>query len=173
MKRSNIVRDLVGICVLIAVACGSGLLLNFLRGNPLPLIYASPQERLDAQLRNLIEAPPFRATAADTIDLGEFRSLVEHHHALVLDAREAPYYQRGHVPGALNLSRENFTRDYERLRPILEAARNKPIVVYCSGGDCHDSKMVTGALLSLGFSDARYFPGGWAAWTAAKLPIAR
>jgi rhodanese-related sulfurtransferase len=43
--------------------------------------------------------------------------------------------------------------------------------VYCSGGDCHDSRLVANALLSLGFSNVSVFTGGWVAWSEAKLPV--
>ena len=44
---------------------------------------------------------------------------------------------------------------------MLKAAHDKPIIVYCSGGDCHDSRLVANALLSLGFGNVSVFTGGW------------
>ena len=43
-------------------------------------------------------------------------------------------------------------------------------MVYCAGGDCHDSRLVANALLTLGFSEVSVFTGGWEAWLAARLP---
>jgi rhodanese-related sulfurtransferase len=172
-QHPNILLDLAGVLILAAVSMAGGLAVNLVRGGPLPLIYASPEQRLEAQLGELIKAPPFQLPQADSVDLAEFRPLVAGKGALILDARAEPYYREGHVPGALHLSREDFARDYTRLRSTLEHERDKPIVVYCSGGECHDSKMVASALLSLGFSDVRVFTGGWDAWTAAGQPVAR
>jgi hypothetical protein len=56
------------------------------------------------------------------------------------------------VLGALNLARDDFARDCQHLSPTLKAAIDKPIIVYCSGGDCHDSRLVENAVLTLGFS---------------------
>jgi hypothetical protein len=70
--------------------------------------------------------------------------------ALIIHACSFAFYRQGHVPGALNLSRDHFGLDYVRLQPILKEAKDHPIVVYCSGGACHDSKMVPPALTSLG-----------------------
>ena len=63
-----------------------------------------------------------------------------------------------------------FARDYRRLSPALKAATDKPVIVYCSGGECHDSRLVANALLTLGFGDVRVFAGGWEEWQAAGLP---
>ena len=74
------------------------------------------------------------------------------------------------MPGALNLARDDFAQDYRNLAGVLQAAQDKPIIVYCSGGECHDSRLVANALLSLGFSNVRVFTGGWDEWSAAGLP---
>ena len=118
----------------------------------------------------MVAAPPFKIAPAATVGLDEFRSVVESKSALILDARPSSFFDEGHVPGALNLARDDFAHDYRRLASVLEAAHDKPIIVYCSGGDCHDSRLVANALLTLGFSNVRVFTGGWDAWSAAGLP---
>jgi rhodanese-related sulfurtransferase len=164
------VKNLLALFCLGFLALAAGLLVNRFRAAPIPLMYQSPEQRLDAELMILIKAPSFRPAGVTTIGLDEFRPLVEGKRALVLDARPSVYYDAGHIPEALNLSRENFAADYHRLRPILDKAKDKFIVVYCSGGDCHDSRLVASALISLGFSNVKVFTGGWTAWTEAKLP---
>ena len=164
-------RDLVGVTCLAVVSLLAGLAINYLRAAPLPLVYRTPEQRLAAELTSLVEAPAFRLSDADTISLDQLRGVVGDHKTVVLDARATPFYQQGHIPGALNLSRDDFAQDYRRLRPTLDAAKDKPIVIYCSGGDCHDSRMVASALLSLGFSQVRVFTGGWSGWTEAGLPV--
>jgi rhodanese-related sulfurtransferase len=71
----------------------------------------------------------------------------------------------------VNLSRQNFAQDYMRLRPTLDRSKAVPVAVYCSGGECHDSRMVASALISLGFSSVKIFTGGWTAWTQAAGPV--
>jgi rhodanese-related sulfurtransferase len=164
------VRDMAGAVGLAIIALAAGILVNHLNQNPLALAYKSPEQRLQAQLDQLMTAPPFASFPVDTIGLDEFHRVVEDSSALILDARSAVYYRQGHVPGALNLSRDQFAKDYLALRATLGKDKDHPIVVYCSGGTCHDSKMVAQALTTLGFSHVRIFAGGWDAWTAAKLP---
>jgi len=163
-------RDLVLVVLLAVASLGVGLAINHYSSQPLPLVYQTPEQRFDAELTTLVAAPPFKIAPAATIGLPEFRTIVDAKRALILDARPSLFFAAGHVPGALNLSRQDFARDYRRLTPTLKAARDQPIVVYCAGGDCHDSRLVANALLTLGFSNVSVFTGGWEAWSAAKLP---
>lgn len=166
-------RDVAGVVGLVIFSLVAGLILNHFRAEPLALAYKSPEQRLQAELAALVSGPPLQSFPVSTIDLAEFRRIADSKSDLILDARAALYYQQGHVPGALNLSRDDFGKDYLRLRSILEKDKGRPIVVYCSGGSCHDSKMVAQALLSLGFTSVRIFPGGWEQWSAAGLPAQR
>lgn len=169
MNYRLLAHDLGSIGGLMAVSLAAGLGLNALRSSPLSLTYHSPAERLDSALTQLVSSPNPLPVEIPTIDLATFQRIQATRQALILDARSASFYQQGHVPNALNLSREDFATDYRRLSGILD--KDKPIVVYCSGGDCHDSKLVAGALFTLGYSDVRVFSGGWEAWTEAGLPV--
>jgi rhodanese-related sulfurtransferase len=165
----RILRDLGGVALLAIASLAAGLVMNRL-SNRLPLVYQTPEQRFDAELTTLVTAPPFKIAPAAIVALPQFRSAVETRSALILDARPSVFFEQGHVPGALNLARADFARDYRHLSPALKAAIDKPIIVYCSGGDCHDSRLVANALLSLGFSNVSVFTGGWEAWSAARLP---
>ena len=167
---SQIVRDLGGVAMLAIASLAAGLVMNRFSPAPLPIVYQTPEQRFDAELTTLVVAPPFKIAPAATVGLDKFRSAVEGKSALILDARPSVFFERGHVPGALNLARDDFARDYQHLSPALKASTDKPIIVYCSGGECHDSRLVANALLSLGFSNVSVFTGGWDAWSAAGLP---
>ncbi|MFZ2060627.1 MAG: rhodanese-like domain-containing protein [Candidatus Binatus sp.] len=166
----RVLRDLAGVVLLAIAALAAGLLMNRFSSAPLPIVYQTPEQRFDAELTTLVAAPPFKIAPAASVGLDEFRSTVEGKSALILDARPSPFFERGHVPGALNLARDDFAQDYRNLAGVLQAAQDKPIIVYCSGGECHDSRLVANALLSLGFSNVRVFTGGWDEWSAAGLP---
>ena len=166
----SVARDL-GLVVLIALlALGLGLAHNHLSSNPIPITYLSPEQRFDAELSKVVAAPPIQIGPGQTVELSEFRGIVEGKTALILDARSAVFFAQGHVPGALSLPRDDFAADYRKLSPTLKGMTDKPIIVYCAGGYCHDSKMVAGALMTLGFEDVRVFTGGWDEWSAAHLP---
>jgi rhodanese-related sulfurtransferase len=166
-------RDFAGVIAVAIVALIAGLVANHVRQSPLALAYHTPEQRLAAELTQLVEAPPFRLEDLDSIGLDEFRRLVQSGQALIVDARAASFYGAGHVPGALNLSRQDFAGDYQRLRPTLDKSKDRAVVVYCSGGECHDSRLVASALISLGYAHVRIFTGGWAAWTASGAAVAQ
>ena len=144
--------------------------MNRFSPTPLPILYQTPEQRFDAELTTLVAAPPFKIAPAASVGLEEFHSAVDSRNSLILDARPSVFFEQGHVPGALNLARDDFARDYRNLAGMLQTAHYKRIVVYCSGGDCHDSRLVANALLSLGFSNVSVFTGGWEEWSAAGLP---
>jgi rhodanese-related sulfurtransferase len=174
-QRSNpiwsILRDFVGVALLGIASLAAGLVINWLSDRPLPIVYQTTEQRFDAELTTLVTAPPFKIAPAATVGLEEFHSAVESKSALILDARPSVFFEQGHVPGALNLARDAFARDYRQLAPVLKPATDKPILVYCAGGDCHDSRLVANALMSLGFSNVRVFTGGWEEWSKARLPV--
>jgi rhodanese-related sulfurtransferase len=168
---SQILRDLGGVALLALLALAAGFVINHFSSRPLPIVYQTPEQRFDAELTTLITAPPFKIAPAATVGLEEFLTAVNTKSALIIDARPSVFFEQGHVPGALSLSRERFARDYRHLASVLKTATDKPVIVYCSGGDCHDSRLVANALLSLGFSNVSVFTGGWVAWSEAKLPV--
>lgn len=169
-RVSRFLLELGGIALIALASLAAGLAMNRYSSRPLPLVYQTPEQRFDAELTAMVATSPFKIAPAATVGLAEFRAAVEKPGALILDARPALFFERGHVPGALNLSRDDFAHDYRHLSPRLKAAADQPIFVYCSGGECHDSRLVASALLSLGFGNVRIFSGGWEAWSAAGLP---
>ncbi len=146
--------------------------MNRFSSSPLPIVYQTPEQRFDLELTSLVAAAPFKIAPAATVGLAEFRSAVDSKGAIILDARPSVFFEQGHVPGALNLARDNFAQDYRRLSAVLKAVGDKPIIVYCSGGECHDSRLVANALLTLGFSNVSVFTGGWEDWSSAGMPVA-
>jgi thiosulfate sulfurtransferase len=163
--------DFGGVVLAAIASLAVGLLVNRESSQPLPWIYQTPEQRFDAELTSLITSPAMAIAPAAIIALAGFRSAVESKSAIILDARSSSFFLQGHVPGAFNLARDDFARDYRRLSPVLKADSDKPIIVYCSGGACHDSRLVANALLTLGFSNVSVFTGGWETWASAQLPV--
>jgi rhodanese-related sulfurtransferase len=89
---------------------------------------------------------------------------------LFIDARSPLFFNRGHIPGAVNIAQQYFARDFSNAEPILRRAREKRIIVYCSTEDCDDAMAVAQQLLNAGIKNVSVFTGGWKAWCAAALP---
>src|SRR5687767_6658338 len=86
---------------------------------------------------------------------------------VLVDVREESEYARGHLPGAVHLSKGLIERDIEAWIPD----HNTPIVLYCGGG--YRSALSADNIQKMGYTDVLSMDGGWRAWTEAGLPTER
>ena len=85
----------------------------------------------------------------------------------LIDVREESEWAKGHLPGAVHLSKGIIERDIEETIPD-HAAR---IVLYCGGG--FRSALAADSLQKMGYGNVESMIGGWRAWTEAMLPTSR
>ena len=83
-------------------------------------------------------------------------------------------YLEGHIPGAKSLSawEDGLSEKVDQLS-LFTADLKLPVVIYCSGGDCHDSHLVAQKLWLAGFRNLRIYTDGYPDWEAQKLPVAK
>lgn len=110
-----------------------------------------------------------RSAAIRTITLAEAEDLFTGGGALFIDARAADLFAAGHVPSARNLPYERRRRSLRR--EAVGVPPERTIVLYCEGGDCRSSLGLARLLAGLDYRDVRVFPGGWAEWLRAGLPV--
>ncbi len=170
MLRKVIIRDLIGALLLLIGCLILGLVVNEMRPSPLPLVYSSPQSRLNQPPENSNQSVPIPSAPDPDVNSDEMQTISSTHEALIVDARSETLYRAGHIPSAISLPRDNFDQRYQALRSTLESHRDQPIIVYCSGLRCPDSQVVAAALKNLGYPHVRLFPGGWNDWQTAHLP---
>jgi len=91
--------------------------------------------------------------------------------AVLVDAREAPEYAGGHIPGALSLPFDDVVANPGLLGAVKGAGR--PIIIYCGGGDCELSKNLAANMLAEGIRKVLVFTGGFQEWRDAGYPVAR
>ncbi len=84
-----------------------------------------------------------------------------------IEALPEACFRAGHLPGAVRGVASELRDEVERVG--LE--RETPVVVYCSGPSCSNSRHAAEALDALGFVDVRVFEGGKQAWTEAGLAL--
>ena len=125
------------------------------RDLPLGLSYRSVPERV------LVAE-----TTINLVDLEEVESLLGRAETIVLDARPHAFFEMGHLPEAMSLSREAFENDFAALETVLRTP-GKSLVIYCSDASCEDGARVARALQRRGFESLAVFPGGIAEWEAA------
>lgn len=82
---------------------------------------------------------------------------------VIIDVREAHEFERGHLPGAVHLSKGVLERDIEALVPDVQ----QRVVLYCGGG--FRSAIAGASLRDMGYSDVWSVWGGWRAIRAAGL----
>jgi len=91
---------------------------------------------------------------------------------VLIDIRELAEYQRGHIPGAMYISRGLL--EFEIL-PALQkrgidcAPDECDIVLYCGTGG--RSALAAKSLDAMGFRDVKSMDGGIVAWAEAKFPL--
>ncbi|MGC8504827.1 MAG: rhodanese-like domain-containing protein [Acidithiobacillus sp.] len=92
---------------------------------------------------------------------------------LVVDVREADEYLEGHLPDAILVPRGNLEAladpDYGHHHPQLAAARDRPVVLYCTSGA--RSALAALTLQEMGFAQVYNLAGGLDVWDAEDKPV--
>ena len=91
---------------------------------------------------------------------------------ILIDIRELAEYQRGHIPGALYISRGLL--EFEILPALERRGLTVPlaecdIVLYCGTGG--RSALAAKSLDAMGFKNVKSMDGGIVAWAEAKFPL--
>ena len=87
---------------------------------------------------------------------------------LFLDARRTSVYEQGHIPNARPFSVWESDID-DKVRKLFDERsdprdQEKPIVIYCSGGDCEDSHMLAQKLWGIQFNNVYVYKDGFPDW---------
>jgi rhodanese-related sulfurtransferase len=95
--------------------------------------------------------------------------------ALVLDARRTSIYEQGHVAGARPFSVWESDID-DKVNKLYEERSDpreqlKPILIYCSGGDCEDSHMLAQKLWGIQFNNIYVYKDGYPDWAKRGGPV--
>lgn len=90
---------------------------------------------------------------------------------VIIDAREASEYDKGHIPGSISVPapKEGDPLDLEKVNSY--AAADDELIVYCQGQDCQDSRNVFDLITQAGFRNVRLYADGWEDWQKAGLPV--
>lgn len=88
--------------------------------------------------------------------------------ALFIDAREADEYAAGHIPNAIRMTHNDAMVDPDRLRTL--PVRGRPIIAYCSGGDCEASHDLARDLIGAGHHKVMVYTGGFPEWSSSGQP---
>ncbi|HTC63368.1 MAG TPA: rhodanese-like domain-containing protein [Candidatus Saccharimonadales bacterium] len=82
----------------------------------------------------------------------------------LVDVREDNEWARGHISGAVHLSKGIIERDIETTIPD----KSTTLVLYCGGG--LRSALAADNLRKMGYTNCISMDGGWRSWTGAGFP---
>ncbi len=80
--------------------------------------------------------------------------------ALVVDARPTLKYNKGTIPGAMNIPWPQF----EKMKGLLPADKSTQLIFFCGGLKCNLSHKSADAAKALGYSDVRVYAEGYPMW---------
>lgn len=88
--------------------------------------------------------------------------------AVIIDARPARKFGKGHVPTAINIP----LRQFDAKKAELPADKGTQLIYYCGGYKCPLSTKSAAKAIDLGYTKVRLFQGGYPAWKKAYGVIA-
>ncbi len=99
---------------------------------------------------------------------GEDAALLHSRGALFLDARRTSVFEDGHIAGARSFSVWESDID-EKVNALFNERsdpreQNLPIVIYCSGGACEDSHILSQKLWGVQFNNVYVYKDGFPDW---------
>ncbi len=96
----------------------------------------------------------------------EVRQAVDAGSATLVEALPQEYYDKEHLPGALNLPHDGVDELAASLLPDKDAA----VIVYCSNTACQNSTIAANRLTQLGYTNVFDYEAGKQDWIEAGLP---
>jgi rhodanese-related sulfurtransferase len=156
--NKNLFRDLAVVLAGFLLALAVGAFVNLFRSDPVSFPYRAREARLLASVPGVVKEPR-------VVGLHEAEESWRQRSAVFIDARESDFFEEGHIPGAINIPVSQLAHPTG-----LPENKSAALIVYCSGGDCEDSRILAKALGAAGYGSISVLAGGWDEWTAAGLP---
>ncbi len=82
--------------------------------------------------------------------------------AVIVDARPARKFKKGHVPGAINVS----NREFDAKLNMLPADKATELIYYCGGYKCPLSPKSAAKAVAQGYTNVKLFQAGYPNWKA-------
>jgi len=123
-----------------------------------------------AQAGNIYEATLAETNQkTDEVSTEQMRRLLADRSAVIVDARPRLEYVAGHIPGAENLDVPP-PATVATLERLVSGDKSKPLVLYCNGPFCLQSRRLGEQLVAAGFNNVRRYQLGIPIWRALGGP---
>jgi rhodanese-related sulfurtransferase len=103
------------------------------------------------------------------VNTDEMRGIVDARSALVIDCRPRRQFEAGHIPGSICLDKPP-AEQVAAVDRIVGGDRRKPLVIYCNGPHCHQSRKLGDGLAAAGFTAVRRYQLGISVWRVLGGP---
>jgi len=159
MSKNGEKRRGLQVLILIGVAVVAAALVNLVHPKRIPWVQ-DWAHHVEAQ------------AVADGMPLIQFKEVLAAYRTrthLMVDARSADEYRRGHIPGSVSLP----LSDFENLPAVLAEimASEKSLIFYCSNHECDDSLLLALEIRALGRNDISVFIDGYDFWRDETLSV--
>lgn len=169
---TGFMRTLVGLIIVVVISAGGAALWNgvFSEGIPLQGQWdptAGPVGPVASEDYGLITVQEAYQRYQDEV-INEFIRFI--------DARTPDHFEEGHIEGAINVpgvydQDDDFLALWEQFREICPPETGLPVILYCSGADCTDSKELQDKMYADGYGEVLVMFEGYPAWKDAGYPV--
>ena len=151
----RIFGELCSMAVLVVAMIGAVFLVS-------PSGYLSDQEVIAAiQERHIADLVPH-------VSYEELQSELSAGQILLIDARHHRDFEAGHLPDAVNFPADKTATEARLSEMFARFPKSTPVVIYCQSEGCNFDEYVGRLFHSAGFSNLRFFVGGWSEWQAKQ-----
>ncbi len=95
------------------------------------------------------------------ITIDELKALMDQNAVVVLDVRDPPSFEKGRIPGAINIDYTMVLKQADRF-----AGEKRTIVAYCACANEMTAARAAVDLAARGIPGAKALKGGWDEWVA-------
>jgi rhodanese-related sulfurtransferase len=86
---------------------------------------------------------------------------------IIIDSRSEFDYELGHIRGSVNLP----LKEFEARKSMLNSwPKDTLLITYCDGQECNSSMELAEKLAESGFTNVKFFFGGWTEWHQRQSP---
>ncbi len=131
---------------------------------------AADEEKSVQLVRQAVFAEP--GSGVPEVSTKELGQILQDRSAVVLDTRPHREWSVSHIPTAINVAPKPgmpmalYTSDVAEAGRLADGDKSQPLVLYCNGPYCGNSKRVAGALLEEGYTNVRRYQLGAPVWRA-------
>jgi rhodanese-related sulfurtransferase len=155
IKKMIIRRILIEVNIILILTFFIALMVNGLRPKGIDIFRGGKPQKEDKSIF--------------TVNIDQALSEFNKKETLFVDARSYEDFSAGHIKSAINLPNKEF--DEWITKAINEIDPKTKIVVYCESIHCPEAKELAKKLITTGFENVLYYPGGFEEWIEYKLPV--